>query len=272
MNKREFNMHFENIESVETENERFAGLLNNLYDKMKEFMLRRKIKALLLRLQKQRQEIDSLIEDLNSLLHTLENNSSIASDNKNSNSYVKIFDKYIEHTAKDIWFIILDMTETLEENDLSNFSDICYHSQYRISKALNASIHSMIDSQNLLRDKNIYFIIQKNFFNMDIFCDRIYCTYIIDHNRNLYEKGKEISEDSYSMFRAMFSKYLFTWRTKNNMTQVELALKSGIDRTMLTKIEKLQQAASLKTTLKLLDSVGARLMIIPAKIREEDRN
>lgn len=270
MDEKRFHMFFENVDSVETENERFTELMHDLYVNMETAILKERIKQLRSQLEKQLQEIEELINRLD-YLSKISDSASLTDDSENNSHYIQVLDQFINYTAQNVLLIIYDMTETCLDNNLDYTDSFYYYFQYCSTKALRTAFDTHKGNKYLSHRKNLCHVVYKNFCDMNSQYDRIYYTYVINHNRHLYRKGGEISTDSTAMFKAMLSKYLFIWRTKNNMTQEELANKSNIDRTMLTKIEKLQQTASLKTTLKLLDAVGAKLMIVPDEPKEAEK-
>ena len=52
-------------------------------------------------------------------------------------------------------------------------------------------------------------------------------------------------------------------REQLNMTQVELAIKSGVSRTTISNLETMRQSASIDKIIQLLQTTGAALVIVP---------
>lgn len=65
-------------------------------------------------------------------------------------------------------------------------------------------------------------------------------------------------------FRGRLSKSIFYQRKRLNLTQAQLAKRSGVDRTMIAKIEKVCQKPTLETAIKLLSALNLELAIYPA--------
>lgn len=64
-------------------------------------------------------------------------------------------------------------------------------------------------------------------------------------------------------FQGRLSSTVFAQRKRLNLTQKELAEISGVDRSMIAKIEKIKQSSNLDTAVKLLTALNMGLTIIP---------
>lgn len=81
-------------------------------------------------------------------------------------------------------------------------------------------------------------------------------------NENYYqEKG----DFCVANFQGQFSKAIYCKRKKLKLTQVQLSKMSGVDRTMIAKIERLQQRTTLETTVKLLSALNMGITIFNLK-------
>ena len=75
-----------------------------------------------------------------------------------------------------------------------------------------------------------------------------------------YIDNNSISEQEYELIMEITK-----LRTKNNVTQKELADLTGITQPNIARFEKNIHSASLSTTIKILNSLGYKLTIEPKK-------
>lgn len=75
-----------------------------------------------------------------------------------------------------------------------------------------------------------------------------------------YIDSNSISEQEYELIMEITK-----LRTKNNVTQKELADLTGIPQPNIARFEKNIHSASLSTTIKILNSLGYKLTIEPKK-------
>lgn len=78
-----------------------------------------------------------------------------------------------------------------------------------------------------------------------------------DENQTYINAGRYYSAD----FQGQLSKNVYCKRKKMKLTQKQLSERSGIDRTMIAKIEKVQQPTTLETAIKLLTSLNMGIAI-----------
>ena len=64
-------------------------------------------------------------------------------------------------------------------------------------------------------------------------------------------------------FQGQISKSIFYQRKKLNLTQEELSKISGVDRSMIAKIETVKQPPTLETAIKLLSALNMGIAICP---------
>lgn len=95
----------------------------------------------------------------------------------------------------------------------------------------------------------------------------------------LYFMGKGIKDDQFSKkwsdylvadFQGQFSKNVYCQRKRLKLTQKQLEEKSGINRTMIAKIEKVQQPTTLETAIRILSSLDLGITIYPLENSEEN--
>lgn len=86
------------------------------------------------------------------------------------------------------------------------------------------------------------------------------------------EKSKEEKDEHFwekvsnyyaADFQGQFSKNVYCQRKRLKLTQKQLQGRSGVDRTMIAKIEKIRQPATLETAIKLLSSLNLGVAIYP---------
>ena len=96
---------------------------------------------------------------------------------------------------------------------------------------------------------------------------------ISNNSPNIYSEGindqladLELTKEYYiSQFQANLSKVVYYQRNKMNLTQKKLAELSHVDRTMIAKIEKVNQKTTMETAIKLLTTLNLGIMIYPLK-------
>lgn len=98
---------------------------------------------------------------------------------------------------------------------------------------------------------------------------REYNQAIISYQIKKYKKEKDnhflekLSRYYAADFQGQFSKNVYCKRKKMKLTQKQLQERSGVDRTMIAKIEKIRQPATLETAIKLLSSLNLGIAIYP---------
>lgn len=95
--------------------------------------------------------------------------------------------------------------------------------------------------------------------------DKEFITYYLEKNPNEQEEEflMKLSDYYVADFQGQFSKNIYYQRKRLNLTQMQLQERSGVNRTMIAKIEKVQQPTTLETAIKLLSSLKLGLTIYP---------
>ena len=290
MKHSDFYMYLDSATFFNEKSERIDGMFAKLYKAISHHKRKQKIRSLLSELTERRNKLDELISTVQYLeyLEALFDDDAPESHehyNKSEKLYINIVDKMFECTSRDISFFIIDLAQTSQEANVKIPPEDVY---ILINYNISTGIKNFLTSQHQQKcakyqiDSNAlsYFTDSKRFsyrIYVNALCERYNKLYRIaldkrktnlallldsnatDHKENSESNPADITSE---LFRSQLSKYVFTWRTKNNMTQNELAQKSGVDRTMIAKIEKLQQNASIETTAKLLSTMDAQLMIV----------
>ena len=70
-------------------------------------------------------------------------------------------------------------------------------------------------------------------------------------------------------FQGQVSKSVFYQRKKMKLTQNDLSKISGVDRSMIAKIERLNQPTTLETAIKLLSALNVEIAICPMRGEEK---
>jgi len=110
---------------------------------------------------------------------------------------------------------------------------ICLEKQ----RSYNQTFISYCMSKNMQKDKEQIFVKQSNFYAAD--------------------------------FQGQLSKNIYYQRKRLKLTQQQLSERSGVDRTMIAKIERVQQPTTLETAIKLLSSLNMGIAMYPlARIEE----
>lgn len=121
------------------------------------------------------------------------------------------------------------------------------------------------------RDANMIFPKWKLYFYLFISLDKrrkfeneMIAHYMKGHtkeeNQNIF---MNISEYRFEEFQGQISKSIHCQRKKLKLTQQQLQERSGVNRTMIAKIERVQQPASLETIMKLLASLNLNIVLYP---------
>lgn len=95
--------------------------------------------------------------------------------------------------------------------------------------------------------------------------NQIFISYYMSKN---IEKNKEqifIKKSNFyaADFQGQLSKNIYYRRKQLKLTQQQLSERSGVDRTMIAKIEKVKQPTTLETAIKLLSSLDMGVVIYP---------
>lgn len=280
---------FTKIEFIDKMETKWSDLFEKIYSRIRRQQQKRRLEILLDDLIEQRERITALISTVEGLIedneYDKEDQPAIA--NSFSKIYMDLIDKMISCTSMDISSFIYDIAFTSAESgtDISP-SDVYTLITYKISSSVKESFHlykkkNLFDLDKCNHKYYVFFCKEEN-INKNIFYLELLQEYIalydaaFDKDKidlDLLISHKTEDQDSFmkeyrsqlqsQLFRSILSKYIYTWRNQNNITQNELAKRSGVDRTMIAKIERLQQTASLDTTIKLLNATNASLMILP---------
>ena len=277
-------LHFSDLEFKEAIKEKWAYIFHVFYEKSTLLHAKRSLETLLADLVERRKRIDKLICDVEFLKGLVDKTK--CSYEQYEELYKEIVDEVLGDASADICFLIACMALHNKTDDELCPDELDILINYRIS----AGIKDFLDSHQTQEPYNLR---ELNYKFYSYFCSdnkiysRLYQRTIIQNNNTLYDKAFDKQQidlgaladeekanlslntrksEIYSdLFRSILSRYIFLWREKNHVTQNELSKKSGVDRTMIAKVEKLQQTASLDTTIKLLNAVGANLVIVPHK-------
>lgn len=199
-------------------------------------------------------------------------------------NYKDLINKTFNWIGEEIFSFAYNICFSRERNeaDISS-NDIYTLVSYRISRSIKETFDLYIKENQpdlekrdlkccmlIPEDENIFYLNLLNEYNklyeMVFDQNKIDLSLLISETENQDSFTSEYRSRLQSqLFRSILSRYIFTWRSRNNVTQNELSKKSGVDRTMIAKIEKLQQTASLDTTIKLLSTINAKLIIVPER-------
>lgn len=121
-----------------------------------------------------------------------------------------------------------------------------------------------IDSKTQLSNwKTYYYLVigleKQNDFNQTLLSNYISRRKNIDSKAFFKSKNRLFVED----FQGQLSKTVYCQRKKMKLTQVELSKISGVDRSMIAKIEKAKQPTTLETAIKLLSALNMGVAICP---------
>ena len=108
--------------------------------------------------------------------------------------------------------------------------------------------------------KNIFFYticqVRQNTFDNEIIAN------YIKRNKPESNELRTVTRNYYvHKYQGEFAKSILTKRKLLKLTQKELQEKSGIDHSMIAKIEKLQQTVTFETAIKLLTSLNMGICI-----------
>ena len=280
---------FTKIEFIDKMETKWSDLFEKIYSRIRRQQQKRRLEILLDDLIEQRERITALISTVEGLLedneYDKEDQPAIA--NSFSKIYMDLLDKMISCTSMDISSFIYDIAFTSAESgtDISP-SDVYTLITYKISSSVKESFHlykkkNLFDLDKCNHKYYVFFCKEEN-INKNIFYLELLQEYIalydaaFDKDKidlDLLISHKTEDQDSFmkeyrsqlqsQLFRSILSKYIYTWRNQNNITQNELAKRSGVDRTMIAKIEKVQQPTTLDTAIKLLSSLDLGITIYP---------
>lgn len=118
-----------------------------------------------------------------------------------------------------------------------------------------------LEETKLSRDVFIRRIMQ---YSSSVQAEQFYsCAVLQSTIKELEKKGQDSESVNTCAFKTMLASYLFEWRKTNGYTKQDLSQLSGIERTTISNLETMRQSASLDKIIKLLQTTGAGLVIVP---------
>lgn len=211
---------------------------------------------------------------------------SVLDDNDFSNDFESLYSKMKTNLLNTCFYQFdLDILDTDNAMDDNNERKIYYYNYWYHS--INNYITSfknknMLCFENTKINCEILHKIQSQFFLTITLKNNIYKdNAILSTHKNellalsntqyinseeLFKQSEflELSKEYYiSQFQANLSKVVYYQRNKMDLTQKELAELSNVDRTMIAKIEKVNQKTTMETAIKLLTTLNLGIMIYP---------
>ncbi|WP_455437017.1 helix-turn-helix domain-containing protein [Hungatella hathewayi] len=243
----------ENISLFSKIIEKFSNMFNEYYNKRK----RQKQKELILKYKKSLLDFQELIEEQLSVIEGL------SEDEEPVKKILDLKEQIIDYSLKNYIYITDDVSDVLNNEEVNIYTTTAL---YKIIDKYFSINELQLDktasnSMSINWKKYFFFIIcldKSSDFNYKI---------LVDYNkRNNLSNDillKKRSDYYIDEFQGQLSKYIHFQRKKMNLTQKQLSELSGIDRTMITKIESVNQPTTLETAIKLLSPLNMGLVISP---------
>lgn len=114
-------------------------------------------------------------------------------------------------------------------------------------------------------DWKTFFYIIIDMKNQSILRESLFSNYIARTHENMDDDDFFVKRGTFHTtdFQGRLSRHIFYQRKRLNLTQLQLANRSGVDRTMIAKIERVNQKPTLETATKLLSALNLELAICP---------
>ena len=257
------------LSEVENEIKRYGKVLRKLFDGIKSHTKRREqlldVKAQLLY---QRKLLDKAIDSLDNILK---------SDEIDANTYAETCDSiyvyFTEQTARS-YLVFLSMTEVQAEAQQVNLKirDLQIYYSFAIRETLDKCVetYNSKEASNVLKFHSTFYL-RKEHSDKESFLRELQRVYLVKLSDSLYEnelknrinRTKEKSAAT-EAFKTLLAHYLIEWREENGYTKKALSDKCNIERTTISNLESMRQLASTDKIIKILQSTGAQLVIIPA--------
>lgn len=277
---------FDSIDNVSKSNDENDEIINKIKDKLVfvfSSQLRKKRekekKAAMVRRYKAYLEgFQSLIrEQMASIDCLIEEDSYDISD-----TFTQLKKELIDYSMQAYKLDMLDMSEVLNKKEQSIYR--CIHLYDFLVQYNNPTGNTILvenkkqNGRNKKLDINVrHSFMWKTYFYLIINLEkqksynRTYISYFMERHKQeddneLYLK---ISNFYAADFQGQFSKNIYCQRKKLKLTQKQLQERSGVDRTMIAKIEKVQQPTTLETAIKLLSSLNMGIAMYPIAGVEE---
>lgn len=197
-----------------------------------------------------------------------------------SDVFVKLQKELDEYSTKRYTIEISYMSSFLSEKECGIFKNIQiynfldkYHENIKKYEAIqgdkNGNIEQKEVTTNSIDWKNYYYLAicigKQRDFNQTLLSNYISRRENIDNIKFFVSKSSLCAAN----FQGQLSKSVFYQRKKLKLTQVELSKISGVDRSMIAKIEKANQPTTLETAIKLLSALNMGIAICPFGGSEE---
>lgn len=265
------NNNEENDKIIETVKDKIEMLLTNFLKKKKE---KKRKKEMLRRYKEYLKAFYNLIEKQMNTIDIL-----IAKDTLDiSDTFLNLKKELIDYSMKVYKLDLLDMEEVLNSKEINIYQ---YIHVYDFLDKYNSDIgednwdfrsnRGMTKTDNNKYKENFAFTNWKTYYYLVLNLEKQqeYNTKIISYlmaktnrkdNRDFY---LNFSNFYAADFQGQLSKSIYCQRKKLKLTQMRLSERSGIDRTMIAKIEKVKQPTTLETAIKLLTSLNLGIAIYP---------
>lgn len=191
-----------------------------------------------------------------------------------SDTFVKLQRELDEYSIKKYTIEFLYMSSLLNKKECDIFRNIQVYSFLdKYHKNINKYESVQVDkNQNIEQKEEITYVNDwKNYYYLVIcmekqrdFNQTLLSNYI-SRRKNIDDIQFFVSKSSFCAadFQGQLSKSIFYQRKKLKLTQAELSKISGVDRSMIAKIEKVNQPTTLETAIKLLSALNMGIAICP---------
>lgn len=259
---------FDTIDNVENSNDENDVIINKVLDKILTLFISNQGKqrekarkqAMFLRylaflkslekiIKKQIVEVDFMLEHLEPHKEAIDN-------------FINLKKELLENCMEIYKLDSLDMSEVLDKKEQSVYQSIQIYNFIK-DYYLNSPINEENDNLKKQRWKTYYYLFicleKQNEQN------QTFISYFKKNNSQINNDETLIKQSNFyaADFQGQLSKNIYCQRKKMRLTQMQLSERSGIDRTMIAKIEKIKQPTTLETAIKLLSALNMGLAIYP---------
>lgn len=195
-----------------------------------------------------------------------------------SDTFLKLKKELIDYSMQIYKLDLLDMSEVLNKKEKNIYEYIHLYDfleKYH-SKSEKCNFPSVIQMEQVHKkeDKTEEKLVSSNWktYYYLVIClekqqeyNHTFTSYFMTKNEAQMDKQLFIKLSNFyaADFQGQLSKNIYCQRKKMKLTQMQLSERSGIDRTMIAKIEKVKQPTTLETAIKLLSSLNMGIAIYP---------
>lgn len=195
--------------------------------------------------------------------------------------FIKLKKELLDYSMQMYKLDLLDMSAILNKKEQSIYQFIHLYDllgrYHRVSETMDLPQIKQ-NAQIIIKDKKSVLPNWKTYYYLVVCLEKqkeynqSFVSYYRANNRKESENELILKLSNYYVadFQGQFSKSIYCRRKKLKLTQKQLQERSGVNHTMIAKIEKVKQPTTLETAIKLLSSLNMGIALYPfAEVEEK---